>query len=772
MGRSILEFARDFETLKGRLKKQQSSGYRLLLLNHNWSMLRDRLNDPKYRTFVVEYATLLLDNLKAPHLTDLLLPELTNLMDVVSSLAAVAVNAERVAELQSKTTLIAREAAVKSFYAGDIKCGLKMLAEVLDTPLPELKKLPDDNLYSEIELLQFAHAELSQSSEALYQTVGEIVSEWEAALLELSVSSAYCLFVELDSGSELGLGRLLKLYGSIKVRTESIKNDEVTFENQLVSFDDPFTGTIYNSLKAVRAVIDKSSPGNSGKSYYEGRYRVKNCYKELFAGDSIGLASGLIGYTQLLEPLLLRYERFITAEAAFTGGLDENGRLLPVNQKTLPQKIERAFFSHIKYLVLPESNAETAREYVAVLQRKYPRRKLHLIGAESLSDTIENHNIIRPEKVWLGQFVARRVYKYSRATKVQVPLLLVLLYLLASVIYPKAWIGFDWNPEYVRITEKGFEALNADSLFLWSVEFDCGSLSQSSQFDVGDIDADDKNEIAFIPASESSACSSRAILHVYNDNGEVLWQRDCVILNEYPGDSTREQIYTPSGVHVVTVDKRQVIITGVNRSTPARQHIKIWSSEGKLEGSYVNSGFASFAMTKDIDRDGKEEILFKGYNNRIDSSGCTVLFAFPAKSCKGVSPPYGNKELNLSNVQKGSQLRYIAFPKTEVCRNANLPYNHPGQIFVDSDGTIRMYVTELSSPICGFIYYLDQNLRVFRVDADDYFRTYRNSYIKSLDNKTLTSFDWQTYLTERLHAVTYWIDSSWVTEGQLRAAGQ
>ncbi len=769
MESSILEFARDFETLKGRLKKQQSSGYRLLLLNQNWSMLRDRLNDPKYRTFVVEYATLLLDNLKAPHLTDLLLPELTNLMDVVSSLAAVAVNAERVAELQSKTSLLAREAAVKSFYAGDIKNGLKLLAEAVDRPLPELKSLPDDSLYSEIELLQLAQTELSESSEVLYKAVGEIVTEWETALLEISVNSAYCLFVELDSGSELSLGRLLKLYGSIKIRKENIKNDEVTFENQLVSFDDPFTGTIYNSLKAVRAVTDKSSPGNSGKSFYEGRYRVKNCYKELFAGDSIGLASGLIGYTQLLEPLLLRYERFITAEAAFTGGLDENGRLLPVNEKTLPQKIERAFFSHIKYLVMPETNLQTARECLAGLQRKYPRRKIHLIGAESLSDTIENHNVIRPEKVCLGQFVARRVYKYSRATKVQVPLLVLLLYLLVSLIFPRAWIGFDWNPEYVRITEKGFEALNADSLFLWSVEFDCESIEPTSAWKIGDLDGDGKNEVAFSPTtSYAEPCSEIGIMSVYDNDGEHIFSRDCWIPNQYPGDFTDLQDRNVGHIAFVNYHDTTSILTTLNLCNPSRTHIRLWSSRGDTMGWYINAGATRaeqgiFTNAFDIG------LIFLGINNRM---GAATLFVLPRDSFYGVSPPYTETHYNLENVIPGNQIYYIIFPPSDVCLATGRSYNGAGLIHVISDGILRLDITEATegNVLQSLIYHLNaKDFRVDNVSEEDGFVRLRTNLIKR--GELSLKSDLRTYSSKMRDNVAYWIDSGWVTEGQLRDAG-
>jgi len=96
------------------------------------------------------------------------------------------------------------------------------------------------------------------------------------------------------------------------------------------------------------------------------------------------------------------------------------------------------------------------------LKKRYNRRHLRLVPAERLTEVIENHNVIRAEKVCMGEFVVRKAYRYSRMTKVQVPLLVALLLVALAILFPKWTPWFDWHIARIEVIGNRFRTLNAD----------------------------------------------------------------------------------------------------------------------------------------------------------------------------------------------------------------------------------------------------------------------------------------------------------------------
>jgi len=785
MTTSPLKFARSFEQLKSRLQSVPAGDLRLLTLVEFWPELKVHDGVAAYQSYFDEYLPLLLKYATERNLHDLLPPELDRLLEVTLDLRQ-SESAQVVAdEIEVCVELVAVEAARKWFYVGAISDGLACLAraEAIEPPIPpqavghptswaaDVPSAPEVTLshacpepvegskgdLSEIDALRDLAQHLSAIDHQLADTVQHILRDWEVTREALSFEEATCLFVEKNDHGDAVRGRLRLLRGAAEYRRAGADTNEVTFDNQLRVPDDPFVGVVYDALEAV----GRSRLTGRTNGYVRARYQVVES-DHTFTGDSIGLAAGLVAYTQLLQPELLKHERFLAYEAAFTGGVDRTGHLTPVNETTLRAKIERAFFSPIRYLVLPEANHETAQECVEELRRTYPRRRLVVVGARTLADVIENRNIVRAEKVCMGQFVTRRVVKYSRATKIQIPILLALLYALICLIYPKAWVGFDWNPQYVQLTERGFNALNADSVRLWSVEYECEAIGSGSKWRIGDLDSDDGNEIAFAPmALETLACDCEGFVFVYDENGNLRFKRSCHVVGEYPGSNWR----TPVGIKFASSGNSSIMITTTNQSYPTQAHIRFWSAVGDSLGWYINAGMAmandnfSFSTSNGI-------IIFLGINNGV---GCTALFAIRPESSIGVSPPYSHPDLDLEGVIRGNQICYILFPPTDLNRHYGKLYNSPHLVVVEPDGLIRVETVErcggLGSMLSIF-YYLDTDFRVQQVRISDNFIGIRNSLVAE---GKLPAIDWAAYTANLLDAVTYWTDSGWVTEGALRA---
>ncbi len=541
--------------------------------------------------------------------------------------------------------------------------------------------------------------------------------------------------------------------------------DMVAFDNQVKTPDDPFIGVAYDSLKAARTGLRSAGFAKRAQGSYRAYLSIDGSNRT-FTGDSIGLAVSLVAFTQLLKPEVMRQERFIASDIAVTGSITADGRITPVNNDTIAAKIERAFFSHVRYAVLPEANLATARDTVKRLNKQYPRRRLRLVSAAHLDDVLNDRNIIRSEKVCLGAFITKKAARYSRATKVQVPLLLLLLYALICIIYPKAWVGFDWNPQYVRLTERGFEALNKDSVPVWDVEFECEAITSASLWDVGDLDKDSANEVAFLPMAVSSElCESNAELFVYNYRGKLLYQRDCDI----PGEYATGDVMACGVKHITRIELRDgpILLTEVYRENPARLYLKFWSAYGDLLGWYINPGFAG-AEGGCLSTDGDSTLYFLGYNNRMK---CTCFFTIKPCGSFGVGPPYKDRGYDLEGLTHGNQPHYVLFPRTDLNVEVHEKYNYPKEIVRQHDGSFRLDVLEVRSKEkcdwAGVAYYLDTNLRAVSASCDDRFRPLRDSLV---DAGKLPQIIWSDYQENLLNAVIYWTDSGWVTEGDLRTA--
>ncbi len=764
MSQSPVQFARDFARLKSDLGRSPAPDRKLLALMAFWPQLETVLTEPAYGTYIDEYLPALLQCTNAESLFDLSIAELTTLKDALIRIRESAHGRPISGQVAQKAGLVTFRLATVLLYVGSIDDALPLV-----TSLAGEKRVPkydSDRLegLGSFEALRKLADDIRSTSPAVGRILRDIFERWEAERGCVHHDRIWCLFVEKSERGQVERGRLKALHGTVETFGRERKGDivSVSFDNQIRTPNDPFVGVAYNALEAVRALLGSAGVGwKKDKGALRAFLSIPDS-RQTFTGDSIGLAVGLVSYTQLLKPYVMRQERFIASEAAVTGGVDARGRLVAVNESTLVCKVERAFYSHVKYLVVPEANLAEAKRCVDKMRQRLTRRRLRLIGAKWLDEVVENRNIVRSEKVCMGTYVTRTAIKYSRATKVQVPLLIAMLYALTCIIYPKAWIGFDWNPQYVRVTERGFEALNKDSIPVWDVEYESGEL-RGSTWKVGDLDSDGDNEVAFAPATKS-ICEDNAALYVYNYSGRLLWRRHCAILNEYPGDTTLLQSYDASCIEFVSSGDSTIIITSVNQCFPARTHIKFWNACGDSLGWYVNGGSTGRPQGMTLDYNDSTYLRIC-INNR---AGCASLMALRKYGSSGVSPPNLGAVLDSGLVTPGNQLAYILFPRTDVTMAEHRLYNSPIELKLESDSIIVVVVCEGDClKIYEVLYHLNSDLRVMEVRVNDRFISRRKALV---EDSVLPPVRWPTYKSRLLDAVTYWTDSGWVTEGELRAA--
>jgi len=190
-----------------------------------------------------------------------------------------------------------------------------------------------------------------------------------------------------------------------------------------------------------------------------------------------------------------------------------------------------------------------------------------------------------------------------------------------------------------------------------------------------------------------------------------------------------------------------------------------------LGGIFTHWGHGAIQEVIDIDHNSQKEILFTGFNNR---NHCVALLVLRPDSVQGFSPIESGIENKYTWWIPGNQAAYILFPKSDVgCLPGELPsgYNSPGPngIRLADDGQIQVYITESVNYELQpeLIYTIDHRLRVVKVTMNDYLVTHRRQLVA--EGKLQPIEDARAYFNSLRNAVTYWTDSGWVTEGQLRA---
>ena len=588
-----------------------------------------------------------------------------------------------------------------------------------------------------------------------------------------------CLFVEHFPDLDLPpRGRLLKLKVTAATISKMADADDIVVRNPVTKPDDRFLAQARDSVQAARSYMHRRY-GLSQAKRFRFDFAVASSGAR-FTGDSLGVAfaAGAIAALGKLE--VLRERLAISPDVAFSGALSANGNLSPVDGAALKRKIDRAFFSRLKYLVIPRENITEAWTYLSELESRHPGRKLELVGADALDAVAGDPRLVPGERLSSFGYAVRTIWKAKRAPAVEVSVLLAVICFLLYLVLP-AWYmpWFDRNPAFAVLnqTDNSLEARNRDSVLIWSEPFQCklsaGAWSQLVR--VHDLNGDGVNEVLFMPmTTEASpqrdwlycfASDKRSVFKPFGTDHSLLFKRYCAIRGQYPGD-TAGVYYDPEHLNVVNVAGKPVIITEVAQISPSRSHIRLWDPNGNPLGWFINAGGSIFAMAKDLDADGREELLFLNYNIRM---GCTALLVLDLDSIiAGASPPYEDSVWDLSRVRRGNQAGYVLFPVTDLGREdlAN-SYNEPGIRMVREDtwGQLNVYVQESShdGAVC-VIYSLDRALRVVSVNFTDQFRKRRDDLVRE---GKLASVDWGQYADHTRDSVLHWRSGAWVAEWQL-----
>ncbi len=759
MGQTPLEFEREFARLKSRLNASPDSTAGFVSLIHFWPDLSPLTDKRQYDSHTEEYLALLLEHCQPASLRDLPPGHLRPASAVLGQMAPVADRFGQLGALQAAREKVVAEWARKLMYAGDAHVGLAVLLSKQTPP----GNSPADHLSPSLDEFETACRLCKDGDHADSRQVmwlASFLADWELAREGTSRDFVYALFVDKTNRRSGTLGRLRELTCSAEFRPTTSTQNEVTFENQIRSPDDPFVGAIHTALTAAGAELHRSGLGRGEDRHVHAHFAI-NDSTHAFTGDSIGLAAAVVTFVQLLSDRVLRRERLVALDAAFTGSIEADGRVGAVSDQTIDAKVQRVFFSPVRYLVLPEVNLSAAERAISKLRRDHPRRRLQLIPVTWLSDLMRNRNAIREEKICVGEYVVRKAYDYGRLAKIQIPLLLALVYVLLCLVYPKAWLGFDSEPAHVWLDDPRDRVVvaNRDSVELWHMSIGCAPLA-SFLGQAADLDGDSHREVLWLGStSELERCPKNDVLHVLDADGNLLFTRQTQIFDQYPGDSVEGIYYRPTILRILDTEKGRIIATNVVQHHPARSHLRVWSADGDPLGWYIHAGHIVSLISHDLDSDGHYELIGIGINNRARGMG---LFVIPPEGCYGASPPYEDSAIDLSGVVHGNQSSYVVFPTGDLTLIDSIPYDNFADVAVEPGNSLRVDI--VSKPGCWRSFYLDSSLHVTRVLPDDPYWADRQTLVAA---GLLPKITFRAYCERELAAVRYWHNGRFVSQADL-----
>jgi len=597
--------------------------------------------------------------------------------------------------------------ALQYFYLGDVSRGCQTLytkkrlleseqiteaKDIFTTPCPipqaQILRIVNSSL-SDLQICQ-EFFKLSDIPKEIRAEGDQIMEKWEK-YLGYSSESIYCLLVEKKQALLTPeKARLIELtaHGHKMVSNEG--QNIFRFSNLMSSLSEVLSAAVADSLEAadylIRHVLHLKLP----PFYVTFSFPDKNF---TYSGQSLGLPVALLAVGQKLATFEAPLQLAITREAAFTGRVDINGQVLRIEPEGLEEKIKAAFYSGLRYLVIPEDNIKEASLILYQLLSRHPFRRLELVGVKKLTEIIENEKLVKkksvPRFIWF--------IKSHRASILKTLLFLLVLsglFMLSRHFGLQLWKGNQVI--YLEIVNDQLLALNENKVTLWKHQLknsvEPGSLTQ----ELVDLDGDQKKEI-LVSVNYKGAGKQNSEVFLFEQNGRLRWsyqpgKRIKTLTDEF----TNNFITSIIGAWNFRKDSpEKFILVLANHVTWYPTQITLLNPSGQVIGEYWQVGHLGkdSLVVEDVDEDGWNEIILGGTNNDFQSACLLVL---DPRKVEGCSPSSGNPEFQFLGLPPGTQEYYILFPRTTLNQVMALRNYARQVVFLREDKTLEVSCTEFS----------------------------------------------------------------------------
>lgn len=387
--------------------------------------------------------------------------------------------------------------------------------------------------------------------------------------------------------------------------------------------------------------------------HFNGSYGV-------YRGSSLGVVLTLC----FIEGLLKFYNSNTVARTAssivFTGSMDGEGKINSVSTEIIKAKTAAVFYSRAKMFVVPFDDYPAAKQMLDELKILFPKRNLELIPVTNLEDILNRRNIVEIKKLTPVQRGRRFVIQNWAGILTAILLTMVLTYFLA--------LDFDDNPATYSADGRTLYIKNKNGKVLWKKAINFNDYGKTDQREstinvrILDIDGDGKNEVLLQNEfNQATNYIDNDTLRCYDEEGKVIWR---YALNDLV-TSKREIIDNRYGVNILDTLTLYGIkclflwSANIHSFSSAIYNIDLKTGQ-RLPGTLWCSGHVVDALLKDINNDGKKDIVAIGYDNGYEDG---VLFGYEIDTLTKVR--FTTDSYLIRNYPVAELITYLRFPKLD-----------------------------------------------------------------------------------------------------------
>ncbi|MEX0721399.1 MAG: hypothetical protein WD059_12075 [Balneolaceae bacterium] len=526
--------------------------------------------------------------------------------------------------------------------------------------IPELRQ--DDSVQRKIDLLKtgFNHVKswLGISETDREDGLIQLLNIKEQINLNEEAGDVFIPVVETSEGFEKK-GRLRKL--KVELVGKSGKDE---FELRPV-FGVIGANTGNLGEKSAKAAGNLLRKNRERSSYWSGTASFELSHT-WHAGSSANLALAALFYCEMLKAENQREYFKLNPGIAITGDVDEHGNVLDVDEETIQQKVEAAFFSWAQVLVVPVQQLEQALKIFEELQNEFPNRNLVIKGIGNLRDLFFDRWLTLHKQTSLIEHTARRVWK-RRYSSAAILVFLMLIGIIGSMAYgpiDKNPVMADYEGEYLFIQNQFGKTIKQFWVGKKTVDFFHTYGTTNPQVAFFDINADGVNEVFYVTGVNTS--EQREVTAWSLSGDSLLWVNNLDFKIHFPRQH---------GLQNLKFYAREIGITFANDGNP---YLIVLASEwnhfpsvtaklkpetGEVIEKYIHTGQVRDMELVDITGDGVHEIVLAGINNVYWRAFLAVL---DLENISGHSPLEG--DYIIEDVQRAEELVYLLIPKTIVGR--------------------------------------------------------------------------------------------------------
>ncbi|GIK21385.1 MAG: hypothetical protein BroJett005_07990 [Ignavibacteriota bacterium] len=241
-------------------------------------------------------------------------------------------------------------------------------------------------------------------------------------------------------------------------------------------------------------------------------------------GNSLGTALTL----SFIEEILKTYNSPVAIKVgegiAFTGGMNEQGKISNTSFEIIKQKVELLFYSGMNLFIVPKDEEESANEKLDELKKEFPERDLRIIGIEDINDLLNRRNIVEIKK----QPIAVRTEKFIKKNWASAAVTILLTIILSFIFV----LDFDDNPNYIMPDSQRVHIKNKKGRILWTKYLGVAKdlLTHpgyiNSLIKIVDINSDGENEVIICGEQDSNTGVpiNSSMVWCYNAFGKLIWQ--------------------------------------------------------------------------------------------------------------------------------------------------------------------------------------------------------------------------------------------------------